>query len=356
MELRTSSKLSTEDNPVSNGLVKQPVVGAVGASEDRSANEYLDVSEPGRVFQGDASELIWELPAESVHLSVWSPPYHVGKRYEEDQTYTEWETLLGKVIKGHMHSLVAGGFCVVNIADILCFADPLMPKIQAETLSERRLKVTREDVLAAAAALNSSDRRKIGEYLGVSEQTVDRRMKGNNIRGGKYATQTRGKVVAGLIEQLATDAGLYLYDRRVWVKDPAWANSRWHSSSLRSIDEFEYLFVLWKPGVTQVNRHRLSPMEWREWGSRGVWNFPSVRSNDDHEAKFPIELPRRVIKLFSDVGQVVLDPFVGSGTTLAAAVEESRIGIGFELSRDYAKLSEARLNNAIADRGSKLFD
>jgi DNA modification methylase len=321
----------------------------------KSKNEILDISSPGRVFEGDCTELIWQLPPDSIDISVWSPPYHVGKKYEEGQSFEQWIDLLSNVIRGHSHALKPGAFCAINIADILCFPDEQMPKIQAETLNERRLSVTKEDVLRAAAELNTNDRRKIGVHLGVSEQTVDRRLKGNNIRGGKYNTQTRVKSVAGIIEQLGLNAGLYLYDRRVWVKDPAWANSRWHASSLRAIDEFEYLFILWKPGITTVNRKRLTSKEWRDWGSRGVWQFPSVRSNDNHEAKFPLELPRRVIKLLSDEGAVVLDPFVGSGTTLAAAVELNRIPVGFELLPKYAKLSQTTLDKAIQLRDSSLF-
>ena len=47
-------------------------------------------------------------------------------------------------------------------------------------------------------------------------------------------------------------AGFYLYDRRVWVKDACWENSRWHSLSYRSVDEFEYIYIFWKPGITTI--------------------------------------------------------------------------------------------------------
>jgi site-specific DNA-methyltransferase (adenine-specific) len=85
-----------------------------------------------------------------------------------------------------------------------------------------------------------------------------------------------------------------------------------------------------------------------------VWTFPSVRSNDDHEAKFPLELPRRVIKLLSDEGDLVLDPFSGSGTSLVAAIELNRIPLGFELSPKYARLSERNLKAAISNREARL--
>lgn len=128
------------------------------------------------------------------------------------------------------------------------------------------------------------------------------------------------------------------------MKDAAWENSRWSSLSYRSVDEFEYLYFFWKPGVTAVDRSRLAPAEWKEWGSRGVWQFPSVRVNDDHEAKFPLELPRRVIRLLSDPGELVLDCFMGSGTTGVAAIEEGRRFLGMELHKEYVKLAEKRLH------------
>lgn len=147
------------------------------------------------------------------------------------------------------------------------------------------------------------------------------------------------KIVGGLVEQWALDAGFYPYDRRIWVKDPAWENSRWASLSYRAVDEFEYLYIFWKPGITKIDRSRLSAAEWKEWGSRGVWRFPSVRSNDDHEAKFSLELPTRAIRLLTDHGDVVLDCFMGSGTTAVAAVQENRQFIGMELDPDYVQLA-----------------
>lgn len=185
--------------------------------------------------------------------------------------------------------------------------------------------------------------------LGCSEQTVDRRLNGNNIRGGKYEAQTRVKIVGGLIEEWGHNAGFYLYDRRVWVKDAAWENSRWHSLSYKSVDEFEYLYVFWKPGVTKIDRNRLTKKEWREWGSRGVWHMPSVRANDDHEAKFPVELPRRFIQLLTEPEEVVLDCFMGSGTTAIAAIRQGRKFIGLELVEDYVKLAQNNVKKAMAE-------
>jgi site-specific DNA-methyltransferase (adenine-specific) len=191
--------------------------------------------------------------------------------------------------------------------------------------------------------MSSLVREQFAAQLGCSEQTVDRRLNGNNIRGGKHEPQTRVKIVGGLIEQWALDAGFYTYDRRIWVKDAAWENSRWYSLSYKAVDQFEYLYFFWKPGITRYNRQRLSPEEWTAWGSLAVWSFPSVRANDDHEAKFPIELPTRVIRLLTDPGDLVLDCFMGSGTTAIAAIQEKRQYIGIELQEKYVELTRRQI-------------
>ncbi len=304
----------------------------------RSANAYLL---PDRIYQGDARRLLDRIAPDSVALSVWSPPYFVGKSYEKDLDFAAWQELLRTVIAKHHRALKPGGFLAVNIADILCFADPDLPRIQAEKAGGHRLPVTRADVLAVLAEHPDWNRYQVAAALGVSEQTVDRRLKHNNIRGGKHQVQTRVKLVGGFLEEAAHAAGLYLYDRRVWVKDPAWENSRWHTNSYRAVDEFEYVYIFWKPGITRVSRDRLSRDEWAAWGSRAVWHLPSVRANDDHEAKFPVDLPRRVIRLLTEPGDVVLDCFIGSGSTAVAAIETGRRFIGIEKVAKYVRLARA---------------
>ena len=205
-----------------------------------------------------------------------------------------------------------------------------MPKIMAENVSRRRIALTREKILEVKKANPAWNRDQLAEYFNCSEQTIDRRLNGNNIRGGKYQAQTRVHLVGGLLEEAAKNAGLYLYDRRAWIKDAAWENSRWHTISYRAVDEFEYIYIFWKPGITKVDRSRLSKQEWVNWGSRAVWEIASVRSNSDHDSKFPIELPRRAIKLLTDPGDTVLDCFMGSGTSAIAAISEARNFIGIE--------------------------
>lgn len=293
------------------------------------------------IYLGDAREFLRQIEPDSIACSVWSPPYHLGKDYEKDISYEEWVNLLREVIELHYAILKSGGFLVVNIADILCFQDESMPRIQAMNLTRHRVNITREEVLAAKAAHPDYNRDQLADLLGCSEQTVDRRLNGNNIRGGKYNTQTRVHLVGGIIEEAATAARLYLYDRRVWVKDPAWENSKWATLSYRAVDEFEYLYFFWKPGTTVIDRSKLTSEEWASWGSRAVWQFPSVRANDDHEAKFPVELPRRVIKLLTFPGDTVLDCFMGSGTTAIAAIREGRNYIGIEREPKYVELARA---------------
>lgn len=300
---------------------------------------FLDVN---AIYCGDARALLREIEPGSVALSFWSPPYFVGKSYERDLAYEDWQGMIRDVVKLHYPILKPGGFLAVNIADILAFPDPDMPRIQANVVSGRRVNVTRDQILEIQRLRPEFNRHQVAKLLGCSEQTVERRLSNNNVRGGKNATQSKVKLVGGMLEEWASDAGMFLYDRRVWVKDPCWENSRWHSLSYRSVDEFEYVYVFWKPGITDVDRSRLSKDEWSEWGSRGVWNIPSVRSNDIHEAQFPSELARRVIRLWSAVDDLVLDCFVGSGTTAVAAIDENRRYIGIELLPRYAQLANER--------------
>ncbi|MCW5969856.1 MAG: site-specific DNA-methyltransferase [Blastocatellales bacterium] len=311
--------------------------------------------EINQIHWGDARELLSEIEPDSVACSVWSPPYFLGKDYEKYLAYEDWIDLLQVVIGKHFRLLKPGGFLVVNIADILCFPDASMPRFQAQNLKRQLSKVTQEDVLAAKAAYPHYNRYQLADLLGCSEQTVDRRLNGNNIRGGKYSTQTRVHLVGDIIESSGKDCGLYLYDRRVWVKDAAWENSKWHTLSYRAVDEFEYLYFLWKPGATVVDRGRLTKDEWVEWGSRAVWRIPYVRANDDHEAKFPLELPRRVIKLLSAPEETVLDCFVGSGTSAVAAIMEDRNYIGIERELRYVELAR-RLCKEAKENKRSLFD
>jgi DNA modification methylase len=304
--------------------------------------------EKNKVYHGRAEDLVQQLHPSSIALSFWSPPYFVGKEYERNETYVSWQDLLKRVIEGHSAALKPGGFMVVNIADILCFADEAIPRFQAMNITQQRSEVTREMVLKAKAEYPSYNRDQLAAHLGCSEQTVDRRLNGNNIRGGKYAAQTRVKLVGGALEEYAYAVGLYLYDHRIWVKDAAWANSKWTSNSLKAVQEFEDLYVFWKPGQQVIDKTKLRPDEWKDWGARAIWYIDSVRANDDHEAKFPPKLAERVVRLYSDEGDTVLDPFLGSGTTAVAAIRHKRNFVGFEKEQHYVELANQNIERALA--------
>src|SRR5574337_1014384 len=118
--------------------------------------------EPNNIYCGDARTLDQHILPESIALSVWSPPYHVGKEYERDQSYFDWRNLLRRTILAHAPVLKPGAFLAVNIADILCFRDDSMPKIMAENVTRRRRgDITREMVMTTWSQYPEMNRRQI---------------------------------------------------------------------------------------------------------------------------------------------------------------------------------------------------
>ena len=299
-----------------------------------------------QIVWGNAKTLLSEIDDASIDLSFWSPPYFVGKSYEKDWSFDDWCALLRSVIKEHTRLIKPGGFLAVNIGNILCFPDPSMPRYQADNVRGKKVKISREEILAVKARYPDASRYDLAAMLGCSEQTIQRRLEGNNVRGGKHSESTKVLLTGCMVAKWAEDAGFYLYDQRIWHKDPCWANSQWHSNSYRAVDEFEHVYVFWSPGITEYDRDRLDDSEWSEWGSRGVWNIRSVSRNDRHEAEFPEELARRVIRLFSPPNGVVLDPFVGTGTTTAMAKQLGRQWIGIDIDKRSASLAQGRTNAA----------
>ncbi len=110
--------------------------------------------------------------------------------------------------------------------------------------------------------------------------------------------------------------------------------------------DYEFILIFKKEGKRKVEKSvkeasKLTKEEWKEYFS-GHWKFAGARQIN-HEAIFPEELPRRLIKMFSFVGDTVLDPFAGSGTTLKVALELGRRAIGYEIKEDYVKLVREKL-------------
>jgi modification methylase len=111
--------------------------------------------------------------------------------------------------------------------------------------------------------------------------------------------------------------------------------------------DYEFILIFKKPGegekVAKESKEasRLSKEEWKEYFS-GHWHFGGARQLG-HEAMFPEELPRRLIKMFSFAGDTVLDPFLGSGTTVKAALEAGRSAIGYEINADFLAVIQKKL-------------
>lgn len=295
------------------------------------------------ILCGYAEELMKRIKKGSVALSIWSPPYNIGKEYEKGQTYTKWKEMVQSVIHNHKRILKNGGFMVININDILNYEDKSMPLYHHENPEHQSKEISRERILGLLEEHPDYSIRKIAETLGCSHQTIQRRLKGVNLKDKNQGRRTHVELIGGLIQEYARQSGLYLYDRRIWKKDPAWTSSRWTTSSYRAVSEFEYIYIFWKPANIIINKTRLTSQEWHEWGLRGIWEISSVRRNNIHPAMFPAELPRRLIKLFTDEGDLVIDPFLGSGTTALAAKELGRNYIGFDKEEKHVALAQKRL-------------
>ena len=104
--------------------------------------------------------------------------------------------------------------------------------------------------------------------------------------------------------------------------------------------DYEFILLLKKPGPGKTvskeikEASQLTKEEWREY-FLGHWAFGGAKQKSGHEAMFPAELPRRLIRMFTFVDDLVLDPFLGSGTTLKAALDLGRNGIGYEINPEY---------------------
>jgi len=152
------------------------------------------------------------------------------------------------------------------------------------------------------------------------------------------------------IVSIAKKVGWKYHSTIIWNEQNISRRTAWGSwlsaSAPFVIAPVEMIVVMYKKrwrkksgsGLSDINRD-----EFIEW-TNGVWNFSGEnRKKIGHPAPFPLELPKRCIKLFSFVGDVVLDPFLGSGTTLIACYLLKRIGIGVEIDKEYCELAKQRL-------------
>jgi site-specific DNA-methyltransferase (adenine-specific) len=257
------------------------------------------IMELNKIYCGDSRHMTM-IDDDSVHLTVTSPPYYVGKEYEKYlPTLTHYIHMLCAVLTEVVRVTVPGGKIIINIGDI-----------------------------AVGSRYNG----------GVSEEIM-------------------------ILPRLASylmHLDTYLHARIIWEKDDPWANSShvsFHSkiqhAEYRVLPAWEYVFVFRKGKTARIDK---SPMDGRfidkdEWKElvHGVWRIRSVQRNDYHEAMFPEKLVANCLKLYSFPGDVILDPFMGSGTTAAVAKKFGRNYIGYELEPKYVKLAEGRVSSVSDD-------
>lgn len=229
-----------------------------------------------------SSETMDELPDYSIHLMVTSPPYNVKKEYDEDLSLNEYRTLLKKVFKETYRVLVTGGRACVNIANL----------------------------------------------------------------GRKPYIPLHSYIIEDMLE-----IGFLMRGEIIWNKassaSPSTAWGSWQSATnpvLRDIHE--YILIFSKESFSRRKGHKkdtIDRKDFLEW-TKSVWTFPAVSAKSiGHPAPFPEELPHRLIQLYTFKGDVVLDPFCGSGTACLAALKDGRHYIGYDIEPSYVKLAEQRI-------------
>jgi len=152
------------------------------------------------------------------------------------------------------------------------------------------------------------------------------------------------------ITSIAKKVGWKYHSTIIWNEQNISRRTAWGSwlsaSAPYVIAPVETIVVLYKKEWKKISgsgKSDITKKEFIEW-TNGVWNFTGEsKKRIGHPAPFPVELPRRCIKLFSYIGDTVLDPFLGSGSTLVACAQTERKGIGIEIDANYCKLSKQRL-------------
>jgi site-specific DNA-methyltransferase (adenine-specific) len=239
------------------------------------------------------------LPNNSVHLAITSPPYWQLKDYGTDNqigfhdTYENYINNLNLVWKECYRTLHNGCRLCVNIGDQF-----------ARAVYYGRYKVIpiREEIIKFCENTGF-------DYMGA---IIWQKVTTSNTTGG------------------GVQMGSYPYPRNGILKL-----------------DYEFILIFKKLGdAPKPSREQkeLSKMTAEEWNTffAGHWNFTGARQNN-HIAMFPEELPRRLIKMFSFVGETILDPFAGSGTTSLAAKNLDRNSVGFEINQEFLPIIKEKL-------------
>ncbi len=155
------------------------------------------------------------------------------------------------------------------------------------------------------------------------------------------------------ITTIAKTTGWQYHSTIIWNEQNISRRTAWGSwlsaSAPFVIAPVEVIVVLYKERWKKTSGSRVSDIsrdEFMEW-TNGVWTFNGEsKKRVGHPAPYPLELPRRCIKLFSYVGDTVLDPFLGSGSSLLACAANGRAGVGVEIDAEYCALARRRLIDA----------
>ena len=159
------------------------------------------------------------------------------------------------------------------------------------------------------------------------------------------------KSVGADITKIAKDIGWKYHSTIIWNEGNISRRTAWGSYMSASapyvIAPVELILILYKDSWKKTGGTRkndITKQEFMDW-TNGVWTFPgqSKKGAGGHPAPFPVELPRRCIKLFSFIDDIVLDPFLGSGSTLIASYLNNRRGVGVDIDKDYCDIAIKRL-------------
>lgn len=230
-----------------------------------------------------SSESMAELPDNSIHLMITSPPYNVGKEYDENLTLENYRKFLKRVWSEVHRVLVPGGRACINVANL--GRKPYIPL-----------------------------------HAFIVEDMID------------LGFLMRGEV----IWDKASSAG----------SSTAWGS--WQSAANPTLrDVHEYILIFSKGTFGRQNPEKrmntISKKEFLEF-TKSIWTFPAESAKKiGHPAPFPVELPYRTIQLYTFEGEIVLDPFMGSGQTGIAAIKTNRHYIGYDVDEEYVKLAEKRI-------------
>lgn len=243
-----------------------------------------------KIFNKSAVKM-QELPASSVHLMITSPPYNVAKEYDNDLSLREYLDFLQQVFAECYRVLVNGGRACVNIANV--GRKPYIP---------------------------------LADYVAQVMLNLGFKMRGE------------------IIWNKGSSAGV----------STAWGS--WQSASNPTLrDIHEYILVFSKGEYKREKAGRVNSISrenFIEW-TKSIWNIDTASAKKiGHPAPFPVELPYRLIELYSFVGDIVLDPFLGSGTTAIAAIEAERKFVGYEISSEYVELAEKRISKYHAEKSA----